>query len=199
MKTLKKNTFFSDEAWFYLFGYRNSQNSRVWSTENSPALFQKPLHDQKVGVWCSLSRERIIGSIFLENTITSESYIHNILESFFDQLTEQEKQQCWFQQDDATAHTARVSMAAVGEVFRDRVISRGLWPPRSPDLTPPDFYLWGKLKGSVYADNPRTTDELKQKITSVIQNIQLDELERVFQNTQRRARLCLQVNGAHFQ
>ena len=90
-------------------------------------------------------------------------------------------------------------MAAVGEVFGDRVISRGLWPPRSPDLTPPDFYLWGKLKGSVYADNPRTTDELKQKITSVIQNIQPDELERVFQNTQRRARLCLQVNGAHFQ
>ena len=52
----------------------------------------------------------------------------------------------------------------------DRVISRCLWPPRSPDLTP-DFYLWGKLKGSVYADNPQTMDELKQKITSVIQNI----------------------------
>ena len=74
-------------------------------------------------------------------------------------------------------------MAAVGEVFGDHVISRGLWPPRSPDLTPPDFYLWGKLKGSVYADNPRTTDELKHKITSVIQNIQPDELERVFQNS----------------
>ena len=85
-----------------------------------------------------------------------------------------EKQQGWFQQDGATAHTARVSMAAVGDVFGDCVISRGLWPPRSPDLTPPDFYLWGKLKGSVYADNPRTTDELKQKITSVIQNIKPD-------------------------
>ena len=46
----------------------------------------------------------------------------------------------WFQQDGATAHTARVSMAAVGEVFGDRVISCGLWPPRSPDLTPPDFF-----------------------------------------------------------
>ena len=91
-------------------------------------------------------------------------------------------------------------MAALSEVFGDRVISRGLWPPRSPDLTPPDFYLWGKLKGSVYGDNPQTTDELKQKITSVIQNIQPDELESVFQNvfSKRRARLCLQVNGAHF-
>ena len=133
------------------------------------------------------------------NTITSERYIPNILEPFFDQLTEQEKQQGWFHKDGATANTARVSMAAVGEVFRDRMISHGLWPPRSPDLTPPDFYLWGKLKGSVYEDNPRTTDEQKQKITSVIQNIQPDELERVFQNTQRRAWLYLPVNGAHFQ
>ena len=90
-------------------------------------------------------------------------------------------------------------MAAVSKVFWDREISRGLWPPRSPDLTPPDYYLWGKLKGSVYGDNPRTANELKQKITSVIQNIQPDELERVFQNTPCRARLCLQVNGAHIQ
>ena len=89
-------------------------------------------------------------------------------------------------------------MAAVSEVFGDHVISRGLWTLRSPYLTPPDFYLWGKLKGSVYEDNSHTTDELKQKITSVIQNIQPDELERVFQNTQHRDRLCLQVNGAHF-
>ena len=125
-ENILNHTFFSDEAWFHLSGYMNSQNSIAWSTVNPHALFQKPLHDQKVGVWCALSRRRIIGPIFFENTITSERYIHNILEPFFDQLTEQEKQQGWFQQDDATAHTARVSMAAVGEVFGDRVISRGL-------------------------------------------------------------------------
>ena len=53
------------------------------------------------------------------------------------------------------------------------------------------FIWWGKLKGSVYADNPRTTDELTQKITSVIQNIKSDQFECVFQNAQRRACLCL--------
>ena len=111
----------------------------------------------------------------------------------------QEKQQGWFQQHGATANAAHVSMAAVGDVFGDRVNSRGLRPPRSPDLTSPNFYLWGKLKGSVYADNLRTADELKQKITSVIHNIKPGELKRVFQNMQRRAHLCLQVNGAHFQ
>ena len=95
-ENILNHTFFSDEAWFHLSGYMNSQNSRAWSTVNPHALFQKPLHDQKVGVWCALSRGRIIGPIFFENTITTKRYIHKILEPIFDQLTEQEKQQGWF-------------------------------------------------------------------------------------------------------
>ena len=59
-ENILNHTFFSDEAWFHLSGYMNNQNSRVWSTENPHALFQKPLHDQKVGVWCAMSRGRII-------------------------------------------------------------------------------------------------------------------------------------------
>jgi hypothetical protein len=38
-------------------------------------------------------------------------------------------------------HTANNSMKLLNETFRERVISRNLRPPRSPDLTPPDFYL----------------------------------------------------------
>jgi hypothetical protein len=38
-------------------------------------------------------------------------------------------------------------MVAIREVFEDRIIIRGLWPPRSPDLSFCDFYLWENLKG----------------------------------------------------
>jgi hypothetical protein len=61
----------------------------------------------------------------------------------------------WFQQDDATAHTANNSMKLLNEIFGERVISRKLWPPRTPDLTPPDFYLLGAAKSAVYRDRPR--------------------------------------------
>ena len=36
----------------------------------------------------------------------------------------------------------------------DRIMSRQLknpWPPRSPDLTPLDFWFWGKLKRIMYS------------------------------------------------
>jgi hypothetical protein len=35
-------------------------------------------------------------------------------------------------------------------VFPGRLISKRLWPPRSPDLSPPDLFLWGHLKDTVY-------------------------------------------------
>ena len=52
----------------------------------------------------------------------------------------------WFQQDGATSHTARQSMAAVRELFGNHVISRFgdiPWPPKSPDLSVCDFFFVG--------------------------------------------------------
>ena len=63
-------------------------------------------------------------------------------------------------------------MQAVRLVFGDRVITRGVWPPQSPDLTPPDFYLWGELKGEVHANNPHTIGQLKGNIRAAIWNMQ---------------------------
>ena len=43
-------TFFTNEAWFYLSGYVNLQNSRLWSSDNPYSLHETPLNDKKVGV-----------------------------------------------------------------------------------------------------------------------------------------------------
>ena len=43
--------------------------------------------------------------------------------------------------------------ACLRELFGNRVIALHHaveWPPRSPDLTPCDFFLWGHLKSKVY-------------------------------------------------
>jgi hypothetical protein len=52
----------------------------------------------------------------------------------------------WFQQDGATAHTAVISIAAFRRLFPQRVIDcfcDVTWPPRSPDLTAPEFFSVG--------------------------------------------------------
>jgi hypothetical protein len=46
------------------------------------------------------------------------------------------------------------------------------WLPRLPDLSAPDFFLWGHLKDFVYRTNPCTTEELKGSITEEVQAIE---------------------------
>jgi hypothetical protein len=67
----------------------------------------------------------------------------------------------------ATPHTAKETIQALRGVLgefngEERIISKGLWPPRSPDLNPCDIYLWGKLKSVVYANNAHDLEALKQ-------------------------------------
>src|SRR5258705_1565926 len=61
-------------------------------------------------------------------------------------------------------HTSTTSMALIESFFPDRVVSKGRWPPRSPDLSPPDFFLWGMLKGTVYGNKPQTLAALEDNI-----------------------------------
>jgi hypothetical protein len=80
------------------------------------------LHSEKVGVWCAVSLWRIIGPLFFHETVNSDHYVNDTLNSFFNQLTAEERQHGYFQQADATAHTANATMFAIREVFEDWII-----------------------------------------------------------------------------
>ena len=77
----------------------------------------------------------------------------------------------WFQPDGATCHTVEATLDVGRPVFEDRIMSHRadvVWPPRSCDLTPLDYYLWGAVKDKCYADKPATIDALKDNIREAI-------------------------------
>ena len=76
---------------------------------------------------------------------------------------------------------------------------KNLWQPRSPDLTPADFFLWGLLKGKAYKNTPRTIERLKDAIHQEIQDVNVETLGKVFQNLEKRIQACLDVKGDQFQ
>jgi len=123
----------------------NSQNTRIWTTEHPHEIHEFPLHSEKTGVWCAISRRRIIGPIFFHETSNTARYLE-IFNEFVDQLDDDELRNGYFQQDGATRHTSNESMTEIESFFDDRIISKALWPPRSPDLSPPDFFPVGCLK-----------------------------------------------------
>ncbi|GFW07959.1 phosphatase and actin regulator 2 [Trichonephila clavipes] len=49
-----KRILFSDEAHFWLNGYVNKQNCRIWTEANPQVYVETPLHPEKLTVWCAL-------------------------------------------------------------------------------------------------------------------------------------------------
>ncbi|GFS68874.1 uncharacterized protein TNCV_409481 [Trichonephila clavipes] len=62
-----KRILFSDEAHFWLNGYVNKQNCRIWSEVNPQVYVETPLHPEKLTVWCALWADGIIGPYFFKN------------------------------------------------------------------------------------------------------------------------------------
>ncbi|GFU64251.1 DUF4817 domain-containing protein [Trichonephila clavipes] len=180
-----------DEAHFWLNGYVNKQNCRIWSEANPQVYVETPLHPEKLTVWCALWAGGIIGPYFFKNdeghnvTVNGDRYRAMITNFFIPELNNHDIQGLWFQQNGATCHTARATIDLLKDTFGDRLISRFgpvNWPPRSCDLTPLDYFLWSYVKPLVYADKPQTLDHLEDNIRRVIADIRPQMLEKVIEN-----------------
>ncbi|GFT54734.1 DUF4817 domain-containing protein [Trichonephila clavipes] len=104
---------------------------------------------------------------------------------FIPELNNDDVQELWFRQDGVTCHTAHATIDLLKDTFGDRLISRFEpvnWPPRSCDLTPLDYFLWGYVKPLVYADKPQTLDHLEDNIRRVIADRRPQMLEKVIEN-----------------
>ncbi|PSN41739.1 hypothetical protein C0J52_16924 [Blattella germanica] len=77
-----------------------------------------------------------------------------------------------FQQDGAPPHIHRNVKTFLDVTFPRNWIDRGgpiAWPPRSPDLTPLDFFAWGFIKRVVYMRKVRNLFDLRQRIIGAVQ------------------------------
>jgi hypothetical protein len=144
--------------------------------------------------------------LFFETSINAEAY-KELIQKFI-VLLQVDERNCWFQQDSATAHTAASTMVILHKFFGENVISRGLWPPRTPDLTSPDFFLdltspdffFGSyLKDTVYRSNPRDLKQMKMNITRAIEEVNERTLRKVERNMLKRVDKCTEMNGHRFQ
>ena len=116
-------------------------------------------------------------------TVNGNGYRAMLNEFFFTKIEEEDIGNIWFRY--ATCHTAKATLDVLRPVFEDRIISRVadvVWPPRSCDLTPLDYYLWSVVKDKCYADKPEAIDALKDNNRKAIVEIQLHTIDNVLKN-----------------
>ncbi|GFS77410.1 transposable element Tc3 transposase [Trichonephila clavipes] len=184
-RNFHKRILFSDEAHFWLNGYVNKQNRRVKLIHK---CMSKHRYIQKN--WLFGALYGLVESFFKNDeghnvTVNGDRYRAMITNFFIPELNNNDVQELWFQQDGATCHTARATIDLLKDTFGDRLISRFgpvNRPPRSCDLTPLDYFLWGYVKSLVYADKPQTLDHLEDNIRRVIADIRPQMLEKVIEN-----------------
>ena len=121
-------------------------------------------------------------------------------EFLFPKIEEDDTDDIWFQQDGATCHTAKVTIALLHTVFENRIISWNSdvnWPPRICDLTPLDYFLWKSAKDKGYANHPEMIGALKHEIEVDIHGIEAQTIENVLKNWVDRMRYCKASHSSH--
>ena len=108
-----------------------------------------------------------------------------------------------FQQDGAPAHYALIVRAWLDQHFENKWIGRSGghcdWPVRSPDLTPPDFFMWGYLKNNVYQEKFFNCQPLSTAIVNAFREIPSSLCAKVCESVPNRLRHCIHTDGQHFE
>jgi hypothetical protein len=155
-----KHIVFSDEATFHMSGKVNRHNCQIWGNENTHEVMEHECDTPKLNVWCALTSDSVFGPFFFkEATVTGASYL-NIQQNY---AITRIPQRYFFQQDGAPPHYANTVKAFLSQQFPGKRIGRRgpiAWPPRSPDLTPLDFFLWGYIRDLVYQTKVQDVAEL---------------------------------------
>jgi len=199
---------FFNEAQITRNGIFNTHNSHVWNDENPHARHVRG-HQQRfsVNIWAGIVGDSLIGPFVLPPNLNGNAYFNFLHDNLTDLLEDVPlilRNRIWYQHDGAPAHFSQAVRGYLDETYPGRWIGRGgpvSWPPRSPDLTSLDYFLWGYLKSHVYYTPVETVEELTAKIFEACELVQNTPgiFERVRQNMVRRCNACIEVEGRHFE
>jgi len=227
---------FSDEATFYVNGCVYRHNCRIWGTQQPNEIHEYVRGSPKVNVWCGLLYDRVIGPFFFsESTITGVVYLDLLEQYVFPQIETFEQEsvsRVISMQDGAPPHFSCFVTDVLNERSPDAWIGRGgpiPWPPRSLDLSPLGFFLWGyinplnaelnpichllallgahhilhvsriRVKNIVYAEKIRNIQHLQERITSAIETVTRGMIQKTWQEIEFRLDVSRATNGAHIE
>ena len=194
----------TDEATFTRQGVFNSHNSHIWAVENPRAV--RPSHFQtrwSINVWVGIIGSHLIGPYLLPEKMDGCNYLiflRDVLPDMLDDLPLSIRRNIWFQHDGAPTHNYAAVKEHLNETFPGKWIGRGgpkEWPPRSPDLTPIDFFLWGYLKELM--EPPSSPEDLVAQLHAAFSKVEPSMLQRVQNDIEKRAFLCSRNNGQQFE
>ena len=135
---------FPDECVFHISEIANNKNEMFWGTENPRLLQENEITSAKSTIWCGIHASGVLDPYYLDSeTVRAADYYE--LRNTYDRSSRHSfPQNNLFQQDGAFTHTRNIVRPILDSKSPDSWIGKHgpyNWPPRSPDLSHPEFFL----------------------------------------------------------
>ncbi|PNF20694.1 hypothetical protein B7P43_G00323 [Cryptotermes secundus] len=168
---------------FYVSGMVHKHNVRIWGTENRRVIVEHMRDSPKVNVFCAVSRKMVYpckfqGLLFKPYLILSQLVSTQILHQMFYDLHHYVTSLLALPLIRLVTSQERLCSIDLFSSFPFNIIFRYAfrsltsgpiaWPPRSPDLTPLDFFLWAYVKHTVYQVKMNDLQHLKARIRDAV-------------------------------
>lgn len=203
---LDSNIFWTDEATFHQNGNVNRHNSHYWAIENPHWIREQHVQQRfSVNVWCGLVNDKLVGPYFMDERLDGRAFLRFLryrLDNLLEDVPLRTRQKMIFQLDGAPAHKFHKVASFLNRKYPGKWIGLNgpvKWPPRSPDLTPLDFFLWGYLKELVYQEPVHNADELKERIRQKCAEIPGAMIRRATLAVNNRCMICALHHGQQFE
>jgi hypothetical protein len=167
-------------------------------------VIREELHVPGVTVWAGSWVQGVVGPLFIEGTVTANFYLELLQTTVVPELEHHyDLGSVIWQQNGAPLHFGRNVRTFIDKKFPMWIGRRGKieWPPRSSDLMPCDFAVWGVIKHRVYSKKTATVLQMKHQIREELNN--LDKVKRlcagICEAVVRRCQMYVELAGQQFE
>lgn len=206
---------YTDECYILLDRLINRQNSGKWriqgeNIQDDDFVDERQVHAPAIMIFVALHPKiGIVTAEIMEGSITAQRYqdllATKVIPSLKEKLNDDDFQKCWYQQDGASAHTARSTIDFLKREFDGRVISLNAdfspykWPAHSPDMNPLDYWFWSALKFFIRRQTPKSKQELELIFYLAVTTFTQEQVKKAVSDLHWRLMACKEANGWHFE
>ena len=192
-----------DESWFWAWQPDSKQESMQWLpvAEVRPELVRQELSVRKMMLIAFFDEEGMVHHEWIPN---GQGIDRHVYLNFMIQLREavrRKRPRQWADNswailhDGAPAHRADI----VQQWFTRHRIEQLPHPGYSPDLSPPDYWLFAQLKKMTRGHRYHNLQDLRTAVEAAMNSIPAADFASAMARYPERLRLCIQHHGAYFE
>lgn len=195
------NVITGDETWIFQYDPETKRQSAEWHTQTSPRPKKARMSKSKIKTMLIVffDRRGIVHKEFVppEKTVNGAFY-SEVLTRLRNRITRARPAlaKSWkLHHDNAPCHGAIV----VRQLLAKFGVATLPHPPYSPDLAPPDFFLFPRIKRELKGRRFDTIEKCQAAATTALNRIPEADFQKAFDEWQTRRIKCIEAGGMYFE